>query len=159
MNSLDWAQVGLSLVVMLTGLYIALFRRSGHGVLVDVLGLWLRLRFLGRSWQSGVRWERGMRRSSRVGSSRTLPLALGGLYRGADALSVTSTTYRLEPCPTEGAPSGGRLQLMAKRNPATATTTPTASETNSHNMPRSTPSPLVLPNGTPLSARFKAVDP
>jgi hypothetical protein len=34
MNSLDWAQVALSLVVMLTGLYIALFRRSRHGLLV-----------------------------------------------------------------------------------------------------------------------------
>jgi hypothetical protein len=34
MNSLDWAQVALSLVIMLTGLYIALLRRSRHGVLV-----------------------------------------------------------------------------------------------------------------------------
>jgi hypothetical protein len=34
MNLLDWAQVALSLVVMLIGLYIALFRGSRHGVLV-----------------------------------------------------------------------------------------------------------------------------
>jgi hypothetical protein len=33
MNGLDWAQVALSVVVMLTGLYIALFRHSGRGVL------------------------------------------------------------------------------------------------------------------------------
>ena len=33
MNLLDWAQVALSLVVMLTGLYIALFRRSRRRVL------------------------------------------------------------------------------------------------------------------------------
>ncbi len=33
MNLLDWVQVALSLVVMLTGLYIALFRRSGRRVL------------------------------------------------------------------------------------------------------------------------------
>jgi len=33
MNLLDWAQVALSLVVMLTGLYIALFRRSSRRVL------------------------------------------------------------------------------------------------------------------------------
>ena len=33
MNILDWAQVALSLVVMLTGLYIALFRRSRRRVL------------------------------------------------------------------------------------------------------------------------------
>ena len=34
MNLLDWAQVALSLVVMITGLYIALFMHSGRGVLV-----------------------------------------------------------------------------------------------------------------------------
>jgi len=34
MNGLDWAQVALSLVIMLIGLYIALFRHSGRGVLV-----------------------------------------------------------------------------------------------------------------------------
>ena len=34
MNLLDWAQVALSLVVLLSGLYIALFRHSGGGVLV-----------------------------------------------------------------------------------------------------------------------------
>jgi hypothetical protein len=34
MNFLDWVQVALSVVVMLTGLYIALFRPSGRGVLV-----------------------------------------------------------------------------------------------------------------------------
>ena len=33
MNLLDWAQVALSLVVLLSGLYIALFRHSGGGVL------------------------------------------------------------------------------------------------------------------------------
>ena len=32
MNLLDWAQVALALVVMLTGLYIALFRRSRRRV-------------------------------------------------------------------------------------------------------------------------------
>ena len=32
MNLLDWAQVALSLVVLLSGLYIALFRHSGGGV-------------------------------------------------------------------------------------------------------------------------------
>ena len=34
MNLLDRAQVALSLVVVLIGLYIALFRGSRHGVLV-----------------------------------------------------------------------------------------------------------------------------
>jgi hypothetical protein len=34
MNFLDWVQVALSVVVMLTGLYIALIRHSGRGVLV-----------------------------------------------------------------------------------------------------------------------------
>ncbi len=34
MNLLDWVQVALSLVVMLTGLYIALLRRSRRRVLV-----------------------------------------------------------------------------------------------------------------------------
>jgi hypothetical protein len=33
MNGLDWAQVALSLAIMLIGLYIALFRHSGRGVL------------------------------------------------------------------------------------------------------------------------------
>ncbi len=33
MNLLDWVQVALSLVVMLTGLYIALLRRSRRRVL------------------------------------------------------------------------------------------------------------------------------
>jgi len=33
MNLLDWTQVALSVVVMPTGLYIALFRPSGRGVL------------------------------------------------------------------------------------------------------------------------------
>lgn len=33
MNLLDWAQVALSVVVMLTGLYIAVSRHSGRGVL------------------------------------------------------------------------------------------------------------------------------
>ena len=33
MNGLDWAQVALSLVIMLIGLYIAVFRHSGRGVL------------------------------------------------------------------------------------------------------------------------------
>jgi hypothetical protein len=33
MNLLDWAQVALSVVVMLTGLYIAVFRHFGRGVL------------------------------------------------------------------------------------------------------------------------------
>jgi len=33
MNLLDWAQVVLSLLVMLTGLYIAMFRRSRRRIL------------------------------------------------------------------------------------------------------------------------------
>ena len=37
MNLLDWVQVALSLVVMLTGLYTALFRRSGRRVLATAL--------------------------------------------------------------------------------------------------------------------------
>jgi CHASE2 domain-containing sensor protein len=53
MNSLDWAQVGLSFVVMLTGLYIALFRRSGHGVLVTTRVASFGLSLLGLSYFVG----------------------------------------------------------------------------------------------------------
>ena len=51
----------------------------------------------------------------------------GACCPGADALFVASTIHRLEPCPTKDAPSEGRRQLMAKRKPAMATMTPTAS--------------------------------
>ena len=53
MNSLDWAQVGLSLVVMLTGLYIALIRRSRHGVLVTTRVASFGLALLGLSYFVG----------------------------------------------------------------------------------------------------------
>jgi hypothetical protein len=53
MNSLDWAQVGLSLVVMLTGLYIALFRPSRHGVLVTTRVASFGLSLLGLSYFVG----------------------------------------------------------------------------------------------------------
>jgi hypothetical protein len=53
MNSLDWAQVGLSLVVMLTGLYIVLIRRSRHGVLVTTRVASFGLALLGLSYFVG----------------------------------------------------------------------------------------------------------
>ena len=53
MNSLDWAQVGLSFVVMLTGLYIALIRRSRHGVLVTTRVASFGLSLLGLSYFVG----------------------------------------------------------------------------------------------------------
>jgi CHASE2 domain-containing sensor protein len=53
MNSLDWAQVALSLVVMLTGLYIALFRRSSQGVMVTTRVASFGLSLLGLSYFVG----------------------------------------------------------------------------------------------------------
>ena len=53
MNLLDWAQVALSLVVMLTGLYIALFRRSRYGVLVTTRVASFGLALLGLSYLVG----------------------------------------------------------------------------------------------------------
>ena len=53
MNLLDWAQVALSLVVMLTGLYIALFRRSRYGVLVTTRVGSFGLALLGLSYLVG----------------------------------------------------------------------------------------------------------
>ncbi|MDQ3864687.1 MAG: hypothetical protein M3317_14550 [Actinomycetota bacterium] len=53
MNVLDWAQVALSLVVMLTGLYIALFRHSRHGVLVTTRVASFGLALLGLSYFVG----------------------------------------------------------------------------------------------------------
>ena len=53
MNLLDWAQVALSLVVMLTGLYIALFRHSGGGVLVTTRVAGFGVALLGLSYFVG----------------------------------------------------------------------------------------------------------
>ena len=53
MNLLDWAQVALSVVVMLTGLYIALFRRSRHGVLVTTRVASFGVALLGLSYLVG----------------------------------------------------------------------------------------------------------
>ena len=53
MNLLDWAQVALSLVVMLTGLYIALFRHSGRGVLVTTRVAGFGVALLGLSYFVG----------------------------------------------------------------------------------------------------------
>jgi hypothetical protein len=50
MNRLDWAQIALSLVVMLTGLYIAL---SGHGVLATTRVAGLGIALLGLSYFVG----------------------------------------------------------------------------------------------------------
>ena len=53
MNLLDWAQVVLSIVVMLTGLFIALFRRSRYGVLVSTRMASFGLALLGLSYLVG----------------------------------------------------------------------------------------------------------
>ena len=53
MNLLDWAQVALSLVVMLTGLYLALFRSSRYGVLVTTRVASFGLALLGLSYLVG----------------------------------------------------------------------------------------------------------
>ena len=53
MNLLDWAQVALSIVVLLTGLYIALFRRSRYGVLVTTRVASFGLALLGLSYLVG----------------------------------------------------------------------------------------------------------
>jgi len=53
MNLLDWAQVALSLVVMLIGLYIALFRGSRHRVLVTTRVASFGLALLGLSYLVG----------------------------------------------------------------------------------------------------------
>ena len=53
MNLLDWAQVALALVVMLAGLYIALFRRSRYGVLVTTRVASFGLALLGLSYFVG----------------------------------------------------------------------------------------------------------
>jgi len=53
MNLLDWAQVALSVVVMLTGLYIALFRHSGRGVLVTTRVAGFGVALLGLSYLVG----------------------------------------------------------------------------------------------------------
>ena len=50
MNRLDWAQIALSLVVMLTGLYIAL---SGRGVLATTRVAGLGIALLGLSYFVG----------------------------------------------------------------------------------------------------------
>jgi hypothetical protein len=69
MNLLDWAQVALSLVVMLTGLYIALFRRSRYGVLVTTRVASFGLALLGLSYLVGGFENVGVRCST--GSKRT----------------------------------------------------------------------------------------
>ncbi len=53
MNLLDWAQVALSLVVMLVGLYIALFRHPRRGVLATTRVASLGLALLGLSYFVG----------------------------------------------------------------------------------------------------------
>ncbi len=53
MNVLDWAQVALSLVVMLTALYIAVFRRSRYGVLMTTRVASFGLALLGLSYFVG----------------------------------------------------------------------------------------------------------
>jgi hypothetical protein len=53
MNLLDWAQVALSLVVMLTGLYIALLRRSTRGLLATTRVAGFGLALLGLSYLVG----------------------------------------------------------------------------------------------------------
>jgi hypothetical protein len=72
MNLLDWAQVALSLVVMLIGLYIALFRGSRHGVLVTTRVASFGLALLGLSYlvggyvdPIGGRWRTGSKRTQR----------------------------------------------------------------------------------------------
>jgi hypothetical protein len=53
MNRLDWAQVALSLVVMLTGLYIALLKRSTRGLLATTRVAGFGVALLGLSYFVG----------------------------------------------------------------------------------------------------------
>jgi hypothetical protein len=53
MNLLDWAQVALSLIIMLIGLYIAVFRHSGRGVLVTTRVAGFGVALLGLSYFVG----------------------------------------------------------------------------------------------------------
>jgi hypothetical protein len=53
MNLLDWAQIALSLVVMLIALYIALSRRPGSGVRVTTRVAGIGLALLGLSYFVG----------------------------------------------------------------------------------------------------------
>jgi hypothetical protein len=53
MNGLDWARVVLSLVIMLIGLYFALFRHSGRGVLVTARVGGFGVALLGLSYLAG----------------------------------------------------------------------------------------------------------
>ena len=53
MNFLDWLQVTSTLVVMLIGLYIALARASGHGVLVTTRVAGIGVALLGLSYFVG----------------------------------------------------------------------------------------------------------
>jgi hypothetical protein len=53
MNLLDWAQIALSLVVMLIGLYIALSRHAGRGVHVTTRVAGFGLALLGLSYFVG----------------------------------------------------------------------------------------------------------
>ena len=53
MNLLDWAQIALSLVVMLTGLYIALSRHSGREVHATTRVASIGLALLGPSYFVG----------------------------------------------------------------------------------------------------------
>ena len=53
MNRLDWAQIALSLGVMLIGFYIALFRRPGRGVLATTRVASLGVALLGLRYFAG----------------------------------------------------------------------------------------------------------
>jgi hypothetical protein len=53
MNLLDWAQVALSLIIMLIGLYIAVFRHSGRWVLVTTRVAGFGVALLGLSYFVG----------------------------------------------------------------------------------------------------------
>ena len=53
MNRLDWAQIALSLVIMLTELYIALFRRSRRRVLATTREASVGVALLGLSYLVG----------------------------------------------------------------------------------------------------------
>jgi hypothetical protein len=53
MNRLDWAQIALSLIVMLIGFYIALFRHPGRGVLATTRVASFGVALLGLSYFAG----------------------------------------------------------------------------------------------------------
>jgi hypothetical protein len=53
MNRLDWAQIALSLGVMLIGFYIALFRHPGRGVLATTRLASFGVALLGLSYFAG----------------------------------------------------------------------------------------------------------